>query len=375
MKSKSIFALGWTVGFAATGAFTQTVEVTSTGVGIGTASPTALLDVQGTAIFRTSGGQELFRTVWDGGNTGGISSPSGRGLYLTGGSALANSQGLFLDGAGKVGIGTTAPDAPLTVYGSNVIGRFRSSAASALIYFTPVGGDEWRLGAGDINVSDFGIRNATDGETRLSITGTGNVGIGTTSPDARLTIDGGDNTAIRVKRSGVVSAYLGDPGSTDAGGLVLYDSGGNLRVLVDGASGGSTYFNTGGNFGFGTATLTHKVTVAGSVRATSFISDTTTYADFVFKPGYKLASLSEVEAAIQKNGHLPDIPSEAEAKAHGIDLAAMQVKLLQKVEELTLHLIAHEKELRSLRAETQTLPQLRSENESLRRRLSELETR
>lgn len=95
--------------------------------------------------------------------------------------------------------------------------------------------------------------------------------------------------------------------------------------------------------------------MGGSVRAASFISDTTTYADFVFKPGYKLTSLAEVEAAIQRDGHLPGIPSEAEAREHGIDLSAMQVRLLQKVEELTLHVIALEKRTRSLEEENARL--------------------
>lgn len=120
-----------------------------------------------------------------------------------------------------------------------------------------------------------------------------------------------------------------------------------------------------GNVGVGTSSPSHKLTVAGSVRATSFVADVNTYADFVFRPGYKLASLGEVEAAIKAKGHLPDIPSEAEVKRDGLDVARMQVKLLQKVEELTLYLLAHEKELQQLRAENQIL---RSEVSDLKKR-------
>ena len=91
------------------------------------------------------------------------------------------------------------------------------------------------------------------------------------------------------------------------------------------------------------------------MRAASFVSNSTTYADFVFKPGYRLTPLADVEAAIRRDGHLPDIPSETEAKAHGIDLSAQQAKLLQKVEEMTLHLIEHEKALARLEAENAEL--------------------
>jgi hypothetical protein len=44
-----------------------------------------------------------------------------------------------------------------------------------------------------------------------------------------------------------------------------------------------------------------------------------------------------VQAFIDANSHLPDVPSEAEIKANGVDMTAMQMTLLKKVEELTLY--------------------------------------
>lgn len=74
-------------------------------------------------------------------------------------------------------------------------------------------------------------------------------------------------------------------------------------------------------------------------------------ADYVFKPDYKLASLSEVEAFTQANGHLPEVPSAEDVEKNGLDLAQMNLVLLKKVEELTLHAIAQEKMLEVQRSE------------------------
>ncbi|MBK9578022.1 MAG: hypothetical protein IPO40_13185 [Fibrobacteres bacterium] len=74
-------------------------------------------------------------------------------------------------------------------------------------------------------------------------------------------------------------------------------------------------------------------------------------ADYVFKPGYKLASLSEVEAFTQANGHLPEVPSAQDVEKNGLDLAQMNLVLLKKVEELTLHAISQQKLLEAQRSE------------------------
>jgi hypothetical protein len=77
----------------------------------------------------------------------------------------------------------------------------------------------------------------------------------------------------------------------------------------------------------------------------------------VFLPGYRLRPLSEVNAYIQANHHLPDIPSEAEVKEKGVSMGEMQSKLLGKVEELTLHMIQQEKENQELRQRIARLEQ------------------
>jgi hypothetical protein len=70
---------------------------------------------------------------------------------------------------------------------------------------------------------------------------------------------------------------------------------------------------------------------------------TANWADDVFRPGYRLMPLHEVAAYIKTNGHLPDVPTEAEIKATGQNLAEVNAILLRKIEELTLHIIELEK--------------------------------
>lgn len=61
--------------------------------------------------------------------------------------------------------------------------------------------------------------------------------------------------------------------------------------------------------------------------------------DYVFNPAYKLLPLADLKAYVSKNHHLPNIPSEAEIKADGLNVQDMQGRLLEKVEELTLYVI------------------------------------
>lgn len=75
------------------------------------------------------------------------------------------------------------------------------------------------------------------------------------------------------------------------------------------------------------------------------------WGDFVFDDDYDLKPLSEVEAYINENHHLPEIPSAAEVAENGIGVEEMLRLLTIKVEELTLHAIEQEKEITALKAQ------------------------
>lgn len=72
------------------------------------------------------------------------------------------------------------------------------------------------------------------------------------------------------------------------------------------------------------------------------------WADYVFAKDYKLMPLQELESYISNNGHLREVPSTEEAIQNGIELKEMNILLLKKVEELTLHLIEQNKRIEKL---------------------------
>ncbi len=93
----------------------------------------------------------------------------------------------------------------------------------------------------------------------------------------------------------------------------------------------------------------YKLSVDGSIRADEIVVESG-WSDFVFDRDYDLLPLEAEETFIQENGHLPDVPSAEEVEADGVTVGETQAILLQKIEELTLHLIAQEKRIQELEA-------------------------
>lgn len=91
-----------------------------------------------------------------------------------------------------------------------------------------------------------------------------------------------------------------------------------------------------------------RLTVGGAIACKEVKVDITAGADFVFDEGYQLKSLEQIGAFIQKNKHLPDIPSESEMKKEGLSINEFQIKLLQKIEELTLYTIQQNEQIKQL---------------------------
>ena len=106
--------------------------------------------------------------------------------------------------------------------------------------------------------------------------------------------------------------------------------------------------------GIGTSNPQYHLDVMGTIRAKEILVETTG-ADFVFADDYPLRPLSEVEAFITENKHLPEIQSAQEMQENGVSVSELQTKLLQKIEELTLYLIQQEETIQELRQEVESL--------------------
>ncbi len=94
------------------------------------------------------------------------------------------------------------------------------------------------------------------------------------------------------------------------------------------------------------------------LRANDVTVNLNNAADYVFDENYDLKSLDEVESFVKENKHLPGVPSASQLEEKGMSVSEMSNLLLEKVEELTLHLIRVEKENRALKAEVEKLNEM-----------------
>lgn len=161
----------------------------------------------------------------------------------------------------------------------------------------------------DIQSSDiaFGYGNSTNFTERMRIKGNGNVGIGTTTPR----------------------------GALDAIGDVHLDSG-NVYI----------YGKAGKTFSAINSTITDKyalIVQKGILSEDFAMAPTAKWADYVFDKHYKLKTLEELESYLNRNHHLPDIPSQPELQSSGYSMHDMNIHMMEKIEELTLYAIEQNK--------------------------------
>jgi hypothetical protein len=177
---------------------------------------------------------------------------------------------------------------------------------------------------------------------------TGKVGIGIVSdPQATLHIkaNSGENANIMLQTTD----------NTKDAAIIFRNTSNTISVgsnnLMNFAA--TSYSFTTGKVGIGCVNDMNDFALAvqGGVLCTKMsVLNIDSWPDFVFGDGYNLMNLYELEQYINTNQHLPNVPAAGEVSANGIDLGEMNAILLQKVEELTLHIIELQKQIDELKA-------------------------
>ncbi|WP_430827364.1 hypothetical protein [Chryseobacterium indologenes] len=238
-------------------------------------------------------------------------------------------------------------------------------------FFGDLHGSQWIVSKGDYKDQKFVINGDN-----------GFVGVGTSEPRAKLDLWGNILAGVTSSTEGInafairyVDGSLSNWGSLRSSGSSYMSfgvkaNGTNIGRL---SSSGTLDFAksavTAGNDGFQflvapaqqvaldspiTMTEVMKINLNGNAslqgkfEAKEVKITLTPTADFVFDDNYDLPKLEDVEKHIKENKHLPEIASAKVMGKEGLNVGEFQIKLLQKIEELTLYTIEQNKQLKKL---------------------------
>ena len=283
--------------------------------------------------------------------------------------ANAPSRALHVDDGGRIGLGTSTPVADIhAVDGDTPTLRLEQNGSSG---FAP---QTWDVAG---NETSFFVRDASNGSTlpfrirpgapsqALVIDEDGEIGVGILSADASVHIRTTDDSGQLLVED------TGASGNLDA---IRIEN--NNKVTIVTVAGSDRWdFSNDGNFNIsksGTGVNEFSLndsgtlTIRGSLIAQGGDGTTDpgdTFPDYVFAPEYELMSLEDLESFVTQNRHLPNVPSASDiSAAGGINMTELQLRMLEKVEELTLYTLSQE---RTIQSQNETIRELTERLEAL----------
>lgn len=348
---------------------TNTTPYPTTGnLGLGTLTPSELLDVNGNINVSNSfalkfAGADRITGTKIINPYGSASSPSytftnytNTGIYLP----TPNAMSISTNGTERMRFMSTGhiymPSASTFSIGTTVVGEKLTVAGNIRLYT-----DNSFIGTTD-NKSFFLRTNNLD---RLQIKNNGTIHIFT-----NLTLPVGANIAIGkadllLSTNGIRIHYS----LTSNHAFIDYKD--NLFFRTDNACETPLILQGNGAVAIGIASWNYgndgsqyvvpsgfKLAVGGKIIAEELVIKLqSNWPDYVFSNDYKLMQLSDVESFIIENGHLPSMPNAEQIEENGVEVGEMNSLLLKKIEELTLYIIELNKEVSKLKLEIDNIQQ------------------
>lgn len=256
-------------------------------VGIGTTGPTSLLQVAGSGGVYVTTPKDLFRLyntdatatnntaamTFLANRSGGIATEiasisailrnngattyTGALTFAVAGTAAIPTERMRIDASGNVGIGTTVPSGAFDIGGGTFYWANYAPDSCAMLSDYIEGSKQVKFTSAGCGTGESWLFSNASSANILKIESAGNIGVGTTTPTARLDISGSASVSGSLAFTGAGTAHTLD--YLDGGTL-------NIRRSPGGTAGQSTamFFSASGNIGIGTTGPIAKVDIVGS---------------------------------------------------------------------------------------------------------------
>jgi len=267
------------------------------------------------------------------------------------------------------GYGSTAMGWDTTASGDNSTAMGRSTSAYA---YTSLAIGRYNVGGGSAGswvatdpVFEIGVGSSAAAKANaVTVLKNGKVGIGTTSPGAKLQVAGD------IKSESVIS--FGDASSTKwTIGPQIADNG--YVMYANGAAGYVLVLNrTSGNVGIGTTNPQGKLDVNGSIYQRGGVL----HADYVFEPSYQLESIEQHSESMWQNKHLPAIP-KMDVDENGrqvIEVGAHRKGIVEELEKAHIYIEQLHQRIKELEQKDTEISSLKQCNEKMEARLAAMES-